>query len=237
MTFAVIFLAPIAAGIIQTVTGFGSGIFMMVFFPMLFPILNASAISSSISLAVSGPMSWRYRKQTAWKLLLLPTVIYIATSSASIVLAPYLPTEALKKFFGFFLIVLSIYFLTVAGKLKIKASLSSAMVCGTLSGIVGGLFGIGGPPMVIYFLAALDDKEKYLGTIQTFFFLTGIWTLAFRVINGIYRMDMIPYTLIGLAGMLIGTRIGVRIIDRINADTMRKLVYAFLGFAGLVNML
>lgn len=236
MTAAVVFLAPIVAGIIQAVTGFGAGIFMMVFFPFFFPILNASALSASISLVGTCSLSWHYRKQSEWKLTLLPSAIYIAASSASILLAPYLPTDLLKRTFGFFLILLSIYFLTISGKLQIKASLLSATVCATLSGIVGGLFGIGGPPMVIYFLAALNDKEKYLGTIQLFFFITGIYTLVFRIINGIYTLDLIPYTLIGVAGIMVGKKFGTKIVDRINADTMKKLVYAFLGFAGLTNM-
>lgn len=237
MTAAVIFLAPIAAGIIQSVTGFGAAIFMMVFFPALFPILNASALAASISLVGTCSLSWHYRKQSEWKLTLLPSVVYIIVSSASILLAPYLPTTTLKKTFGFFLILLSIYFLTISGKLKIRASVVSATVCATVSGVVGGLFGIGGPPMVIYFLAALDDKEKYLGTIQLFFLITGVWTLIFRIINGIYTLDLVPYTVLGVAGIMVGKKIGVRIVDRINADTMRKLVYGFLGFAGLTNIL
>ena len=75
-------------------------------------------------------------------------------------MAPYLPTDLLKKVFGVFLMLLSVYFLVFSSKLKIKATLMSATVCGTLAGILGGLFGIGGPPMVIFFLAALDDKEE-----------------------------------------------------------------------------
>lgn len=236
MTAAIVLTAPVVAGIIQSVTGFGAGIFMMVFFPSFFPILNASALSSAISLAGTCSLSWHYRKQCEWKLTLLPAFVYIAASSASILLAPYLPTEILKKTFGVFLIILSIYFLTVSGKIKIKANLLSATICGTLAGIVGGLFGIGGPPMVIYFLAALDDKEKYLGTIQLFFFITGVWTLFFRILNGIYTWTLVPYTLIGIVGIMVGKKVGVRIVDRINADTMKKIVYAFLGFAGLTNI-
>ncbi len=174
MTAAVVFLAPIGAGFIQAVTGFGSGIFMMVFFPALFPILNASALSSSISLFATCSQAWRYRKLSDWKLTLIPSIIYIAVSSGSILLAPYLPTAVLKRFFGIVMILLSIYFLTISGKLKVKANLVSVTVCAVISGVMGGLFGIGGPPMVIYFLAALDDKEKYLGTIQTFFFITTV---------------------------------------------------------------
>ena len=237
MTAAVVFLTPIIAGLIQTVTGFGSGIFMMVFFPMLFPILGASAISSAISLAGTCTLSWHYRKYCQWKLTLIPALIYILVSSGAILLAPYLPTDLLKKVFGVFLMLLSVYFLVFSSKLKIKATLMSATVCGTLAGILGGLFGIGGPPMVIYFLAALDSKEEYLGTIQFHFFVTGVYMLFFRIYKGIFTMDMIPYVILGMAGMMIGKKLGTKIVDRINADTMKKLVYAFLGVSGFLNLL
>ena len=237
MTAAVVFLTPIVAGLIQTVTGFGSGIFMMVFFPMLFPILGASAISSAISLAGTCTLSWHYRKYCKWKLTLIPALIYILVSSGAILLAPYLPTDLLKKVFGVFLMLLSVYFLVFSSKLKIKATLLSATICGTLAGILGGLFGIGGPPMVIYFLAALDSKEEYLGTIQFHFFVTGVYMLFFRIYKGIFTMDMIPYVILGMAGMMIGKKMGTKIVDRINANTMKKLVYAFLGVSGFLNLL
>lgn len=237
MVIAVVLLAPIVAGIIQSVTGFGAGIFMMVFFPAFFPILNASALSSAISLVGTCSLSWHYRKQCVWKLTLVPALVYIAVSSLSILLAPYLPTDLLKKTFGVFLMILSVYFLKFSSKLKVKANLASATVCGALSGVLGGLFGIGGPPMVIYFLAALDDKEKYLGTIQFYFFITGVHMLIFRTINGIYTVNLIPYTLLGVIGIMAGKKIGTKIVDRINAETMKKLVYAFLGVAGFLNLI
>lgn len=237
MTAAVVLLTPIVAGLIQSVTGFGSGIFMMVFFPIFFPILGASALSSAISLAGSGSLAWHYRKHCQWKLTLIPALVYILVSSVAVLLAPYLPTATLKKVFGVFLMILAVYFLVFSSRLKIKANLASATVCGTLAGILGGLFGIGGPPMVIYFLAALDDKEEYLGTIQLHFFVTGVYMLLFRIYKGIYTMDMIPYTILGMVGIMIGKKLGTKIVDRINADTMKKLVYAFLGVSGFLNLL
>ena len=91
--------------------------------------------------------------------------------------------------------------------------------------------------MVIYFLAALDSKEEYLGTIQFHFFVTGVYMLFFRIYKGILTMDMIPYILLGMAGIMIGKKIGTKIVDRINADTMKKLVYGFLGVSGFLNLL
>jgi len=43
--------------------------------------------------------------------------------------------------------------------------------------------------MVVYFLAAMDDKEEYLATTQFFFFTTGAYTMILRNINGIYTPD------------------------------------------------
>ena len=100
-----------------------------------------------------------------------------------------------------------------------------------------GLFGIGGPPMVLYYLAAMDSKEEYLGTIQAFFCLTGFYTLAMRILKGYYTLDLALPTLIGIAGILLGMLAGNRLQARINGVMMRKLVYAFLGVTGAINLL
>lgn len=236
MAGIVIFGAAIVAGFIQAVTGFGAGIFMMLFFPLFFPILNAAALSSVINLFASSSLAWRYRKHCQWKLLLLPICIYLFFSSTVILLAPYLPTGILKKSFGVLLVALSIYFLKFSGKIRVKANLPAAMVCGGISGIASGLFGIGGPPMVIYFLSALDDKEKYLGTIQLFFAVTGAYNLVLRIYNGIYTADLLPYTLIGAAAVVIGGKVGTRLIERLDTETMKKIIYVFLGISGIVNL-
>lgn len=237
MTAIVIFLAAATAGLIQSVTGFGSGIMMMLFFPLLFPIIKASALSASIALVLAATLTWRYRRQCQWKLALIPACFFLITSSIAIYLVPYLPTELLKKVFGVFLIGLSVYFLTVSGKLKAKANLPTAMVCAGLSGVTESLLGIGGPPMVVYFLAAMDDKEQYLATIQFFFFVSGAYTMILRIINGIYTTDLLGYTAIGLAAITLGKFIGGRIVDRINAETMKKIIYVFLGISGIVTLI
>ena len=232
----IVFLSAVAAGIIQAVTGFGSGVFMMMFFPMILPVINASALSAAISLAMTLGMTVTYRKYINKKILLLPGIFYIAASSAAISFAAKLPTELLLKVFGAFLIAAAVYFLIFSRKIHVKASSMTAGVCATLSGAVSGLFGIGGPPMVIYYLAALPGKEEYLGTIQAFFFITGLYTFGFRIFTGIYTWDLVPLTLLGMAAIILGKKIGNAVIDKINAETMRKLVYAFLALTGVLNL-
>lgn len=237
MTGAAIFLASAAAGLIQSVTGFGAGIMTMLVFPLFFPMVEAAALSAAIALALSSTLAWRYRKVCPWKLIVLPAFFYLITTSVAILGAPYLPTELLKRVFGVFLILLSLYFLLLDGKIKAKADLPTAMLCAGLSGLTGGFFGIGGPPMVVYFLAALDDKERYIATIQLFFAITGGYMLVLRVASGIFTAELGVYTVIGVIAITLGKLVGIRIIDRINTETMKKIVYVFLGISGVLNLL
>ncbi|MCF0150512.1 MAG: sulfite exporter TauE/SafE family protein [Firmicutes bacterium] len=231
-----VFTPAILGGIIQSTTGFGFGIFVMMFFPMFLLIPKASALSSLISILQSFTMFMKYRKSADLKLCLVPAVFYVASATFCINSVSGMDMTKLKAVFGLFLIVIAIYFIFFSDKLKIKANLVSAMICGTVSGIASGLFGIGGPPMVIYMLAATDsDKEKYLGTLQLFFVLTNIYNNALRFINGIITTDILMLVIPGVCGMLIGAAAGSKIIDRINVATMKKLIYLFLAVSGAIT--
>ena len=91
--------------------------------------------------------------------------------------------------------------------------------------------------MVLYYLTALQSKEEYLGTIQAYFLLTGLYTFVLRLIKGIYTAELVPLTLIGLVCILFGGAIGKRIVNRLPADLMRKIVYVFLAITGIVNLI
>lgn len=237
MVGIVIFCAAIMAGLIQTVTGFGSGIFMMLFLPQFFPLLKASALSGSVTLMVNGGVAWKYRKYSQKKYTLLPAVFFIISSSLAIALGKNLPTVLLKKTFGGFLFLLSLYFMFAGQNKKRKASVATAIVCALLSGVLGGFFGISGPPMVIYFLSVLDKKEEYLGTIQLFFFCSGVYMFLLRICSGIYTLDLLRYTVIGMSGVFIGMQMGYKIVDRLDTARLKKIIYFFLAVSGVLNLI
>ncbi|MCF0108572.1 MAG: sulfite exporter TauE/SafE family protein, partial [Erysipelotrichaceae bacterium] len=84
MTFAVIVLLALIAGIVQGVTGFGAGIVMMMGFPYFFSLPVSAALSGTIGTMLSVTMTWTYRKFINWKELVLPTIVYNAVSTLCI---------------------------------------------------------------------------------------------------------------------------------------------------------
>lgn len=166
--FCYVFLPALAGGLIQGVTGFGAGVIMMMFLPFEFSIIQSAGLSCAISIILSSIMVYRYRKNVNIRKIIIPAVLYLTISSISIIFAKFINQNVMKMILGIFLIVLAIYFLFFNNK-TIEPKGMLFITCIVISGMCDGLFGIGGPLMVIYFLAKTSSKEEYLGTIQCFF--------------------------------------------------------------------
>jgi hypothetical protein len=143
----------------------------------------------------------------------------------------------MKEVLGIFLIVLAIYMIVFRNKMKVQANLKTMLVCGGISGLCDGMFSIGGPLMVLYFLGITKSKEEYLGTIQTFFMICAIYNLALRTYRGLFTVDLLGYALLGTAAIFVGLSIGNKVVDRINDQVMQKVVCVMIGISGLVTFL
>ncbi len=237
MVFAVIAIASMIAGIIQSVTGFGSAVFLMLIVPFFFDMVTAAAVSSSIAMGLGIALAWQFRSHIEWKLCALPTAIYMISSVSVISIVQDIDLDTLTLTFGIFLILLAAYFFVFADRVSFSANWKTGFVCSAISGLTSGLFGIGGPLMAVYFVSASQEKQSYIANIQFLFAATNIVSFLTRISRGIYTPDLLPVTVVGFLGITVGKRIGLQILDRINLNAMKKSVYAFVGLSGLITVL
>lgn len=193
-------LAALLGGFVQSVTGFGGAIVMMLVLPRFLGMLQAPALSASITAALTCGLAWKFRREIDLRTAAVPILTYLASSTVTIRLVGGLDLEVLVLAFGVFLILLSVYFIWFAWNVAIRANFVTASVCGLISGVCTGLFGVGGPLMAIYFLAATDRKETYLASLQFLFAVNNLANLAVRVVCGIYTLDLIPLSIVGILG-------------------------------------
>ena len=67
----------------------------------------------------------------------------------------------MEKILGIMLLVLSVYFLFFKGKIKLPSDPQYGFLAGLIGGITNGLFGAGGPPVVIYRLGATASHASW----------------------------------------------------------------------------
>ncbi len=233
----IIGLMAICSGIVQGITGFGGGIVLMMVLPILFQVPVAAGLSSAICLILCFMMCLQYKEHIDYKKALLPCILCLSVSSFAIEYATYLNEDLLKKMLGVFLFCLSLYYLFFSKGKKDKLGVIGSFLCLTVSSICDGLFGIGGPLMVVYYLSITSSKEEYLGSIQCFFFVKGIYVTFFRILNGILTIDFIPVIICGMIGIVLGLTIANKIVKTIDGNVVRKLTYIMIGFSGIMNIL
>ena len=236
MIYAVVGCMALLGGAIQTVTGFGGGVVMMLALPYFLNMVQAPALSSIICMGLCYALAWKFRKYVNFRSLLVPAVAYVICSVGTISVVDRIDLEIMSLAFGVFLIVLSIYSLVFSKRLRLDANWRTGLFCGAVSGVLSGLFGIGGPLMAVYFVAATDSKETYIGSTQVLFALGGTLNFLMRIARGIYTADLIPLTLLGIAAISVGKLLGLRIVEKLNPETMRKLVYVFVGISGVITI-
>jgi len=227
--------AAMLAGFVQGVTGFGSGIVMMIFLPHLLPINQSAGVSTLTMLVATVMVAWKYRKYLEWKKLVAPFLIYITVAICSLYGSEFLATGHLKLLLGGLLVILSLYYTFMnVRSITIKSIPIFVMVIfSTISGFFNGMFGIGGPLMALYFLTKADSKENYLASIQTFFLVDTVLMTSLRFSSGILNLASLKYVLVGIIGAIIGTILANHLVKYLNISVMTLFIYVFIGLSGL----
>ena len=102
---------------------------------------------------------------------------------------------------------------------------------------MGGLFGMHGPPVVLYLVVSEPSKDHYMGMIQTYAVITNIVMLIVRAFAGYVTPAVGGAYLYGLAGLAMGVIAGNWAYRRIPGKLFTYIVYAYIGVCGLVIFL
>lgn len=240
MTLLFVFLLAIVASFIQRVSGFGFGIFVMMFFPFFLPSYGESVMLSGLLAGTTALMiairNWKYIR---WRMMWIVLFFNVAVSFLATEYMTSLSNETLKRCLGVVLILIALYFLFSEGK-KMKMLMNSKWAQGTIgsvSGVMGGMFAMPGPPLVLYCINTLSDKREYVTTLQAFSVMCNIFYTLFRTKVGFYSEDMLLWWVVGLLGGMIGTSVGTRLFEYISNKTLRRIVYVLMIVSGVVAVL
>lgn len=232
-----ILLALIGAGggFIQRVSGFGLGIFVMLFLPHFLPTHTAAAtISCLFSCGTSSFNALRYRKNIPYKTV-LPLLI---AAGITIPVAVYFSVWVSKKIFeillGTVLIILSLYFIFFNKRIHIKPTALNGVIAGGIGGALNGLFSTGGPPVVLYLTHATADNIAYFAAIQFYFALTNIYATVLRAVNGAITIELLIYAAIGFIGCMIGDALGKLVFDKLNGERLKMIIYVGMIISGIL---
>ncbi len=230
-----ILLVGAGAGFVQRVSGFGLGIFAMLFLPHFMPTHTAAAsLSSLFSCGTSTYNTVKYKKHIPFKIVLPLIFAAMITIPIAVRFSVLISGDFFEMVLGIVLICLSIYFLFFDNHVTMKPTLFNSVIAGGIGGILNGLFSTGGPPIVLYLTHAVTDNIVYFSGIQFYFAITNIYTTVIRIINGVITWNLLSYAAIGFCGCMIGDMIGKRVFDKLNAKKLKTIIYIGMIISGIM---
>ena len=233
---AVCAAASFVGAFTQRVSGFGYGIIVMIFFTQVLMHKEAQALAGIISLFSAAYVAFTLRKNIKYNIVFLPLLTYTLVNILAITFVKSSNGKLLNILLGCALILLSIYFFFFNGKIKIKATPTSALTAGAVSGAMSGLFAMGGPPMVIYFLSACNSNDEYLATIQMFFALSNVISGISRAVSGFYTQNVLIMIIPAFLAMILANYLGKKVYGRLSPAVLKKVVYAFMAVSGVITI-
>ena len=234
--FGLVAIACFLAVFIQRVSGFGYGIIVMMFYPLALEFGEATALSGMGALVTACAIAYTMRRSLNVKKVLLPLIPYSLIGYLAIVFVKNAGSNLLMLMLGFALCAMSIYFAFFSGKIQIRPTAKNALISGSIGGVLSGLFSMGGPAMVVYFLSCSDSKDEYLANIQFVFVLSNIITAIGRMLNGFVTQRVLWLMIPACMAMVLANFVGAKVYNRISTEKLRKVIYGVVGLCGLLTI-
>ena len=220
----VIFLAAIVRGF----SGFGFSLLAITALSLVYtpaeivPSIFMLEIAASLNLL---PGIWR---DIHWKSL-LPLMLgcLIATPIGVWALAN-VPAEPMQIALSIFVLIATAL-LAKGFALKSMPGPIASTAAGAASGLANGAFGIGGPPVILFYFASPAGNLAGRASMIMFFIFTDVIGLANQSLHGLITMQAATRALFYLPALLLGVWIGARSFKSVDQGLFRKIVLVILA--------
>lgn len=233
VVFSLLIFISLIGGFLQAGMGMGLVILCMIFFPMLFPLNTAVGLAVAIPIISNLALGLIYRKHVQWKVVLSCGIVSSVISVVFATLSLSWNENYVKIGLGFVLIVLAIYFDRYSENIRIKPTIRNGAIAGIAGGLGNGLFGLAGPPVGLFFAAALPGNAAYLGSIQFYFLLINVVAIVTRTAHHAFGLEHIPMIIAGSVTSCLGIWLGIHFFEKLPKKTVRRLVYLAIAIGGL----
>jgi hypothetical protein len=233
-----ILLVVFVAALIQSTFGFGQAVIAVPLLALVLPLRIVAPLIVLLSITIGTVVviqDWRrvHLRSVVW--LLVPAFLGIPLGIA---LLKSSHPHILKA-------VLAIVIMTFAGNYLLGRrppalttdSRPWLLGCGFLAGVMGGAFGMNGPPVVMYGAMRGWTPQQFRATLQGFFLISSLVSLAGYWYTGLWVAAVTRDYLIALAAALPAIFLGRIINIRFRGDAFLRFAYGALVCIGALLLI
>jgi uncharacterized membrane protein YfcA len=229
---AVVFVATL----IRSTLGFGEALVAVPLLALRLPLPETAPLAVLVSVAMAAVIvvhDWRHvqlRSASGLIVAALPGiplgVVVLAKGNEHMV----------KLILGVLIIGFSFYSLTDRGRLHLREDHRGWLLgCGFASGVLGGAYGMNGPPLAIYGALRRWSPQHFRATLQGYFLVASLAGLIGYAVLGIWTAAITRYFLMSLPAVFVAALMGRAVNRRMRDHGFFRLVY--IGLIAIGSLL
>ena len=219
---SVLFLATV----VRSAFGFGEALIAVPLLALVIPVEVAAPVAVLVSVTVAGLVllqDWREVHPGSAGRLILSTMFGIPFG---LLMLTTVAEPVVKALLAAVIISFAVYCLVGRGRFELKDD-RLAWVFGFGAGVLGGAYGMNGPPLVAYGALRRWSPERFRATLQGYFLPASLVGMVGYWAAGLWVPAVTRYYLASLPVVLAATALG-RVLNR-RLDGRRFLLSIHLG--------
>jgi len=233
--FIYIFIISFIATLVRSTFGFGESLVAVPLFSVFIPINAAVPLSVIISVLVALIVVVQDHKQIHFNSAKWLILFAIPGIPIGLLILVYGNELWVKTGLGVLIILYSLY--AIAGKSTLHFQKDSRLwlfICGFLSGVLGGAYGVNGPPLAVYGNMRKWSAKEFRATLQGYFLPASFIGILGYLFKGLITLEVLKYLLAALPAVVPAIFLGRYLNHRLKNDSFFKYVYAGLLLIGVL---
>jgi uncharacterized membrane protein YfcA len=232
-TLILVLMILFLATFIRSAFGFGEALVAVPLLALLMPVEVAAPVVVLVSITVAGiivAQDWRHVHFRSAGWLVLSTLVGMP-------LGLLLLTAVAGQIIKAILAIVIVAFATYSLLSRRRAALENdrlAWVFGFGAGVLGGAYGMNGPPLVIYGALRGWSPQHFRATLQGYFLPASLMGMCGYWLTGLWTHAVTNYYLLSLPAVVVAIILGRAVNQRLNGPAFLHYVHFGLIVVGAI---
>lgn len=216
------------AAVVQGGVGFGFGLVAVALMSVMLAVADAAVLNAVPALTVNLLLLWRLRASFDWRRLRALMAATVLATPLGVFLLDTASAGVLYVVLAAVLIASVVHGLWWGGHARRWHPLWLGAPLGGLAGVLTGVFGTGGPPVVAYVASQRYDKYQHVASVQAVLAVANVLRLVVLIGFGTLEARHAVPSAVGAVAAAGGAMVGVALLLRLPTRGVRVIVQIML---------
>ncbi len=227
--FAVVAGGALLAGLVRGFAGFGAAMVMMPIASAVYGPTIGIVVLFMADLAASVPLFASQVKRCSWREVGTLFAGAAVTLPIGLFLLAALDPTLVRWVISLFILA-AVVALAAGWRYHRKPHAAATVAVGAASGFSGGLVGVSGPPVILFWLAGQSDAQRVRANTIVYFGLTTVWSVVGFWINDLWAAEPVRLGLMAMPMFAIGVLAGALTFGRVQRHPRGERGYRLLAY-------